>query len=118
MSEFKARAKELHVVARAAYAIDAKPEVLACLTDYAALLVAHEHTTEAAHLLATILNHPDVPFDTYDRADDLWLELEGRLSARVIQDARDAGKFMTLRGAMNAAFALLDSPDDENDTSA
>lgn len=109
MSDFKSDAKALHIVTRAAHEIGSKPEVLARLTDYAGLLVEHEFTTEAANLLAVVLNHPDVPFDVYDRADELWLDLEGRLCPRVIADAKEAATFTTLRGAMDAAFALLDS---------
>jgi len=111
MSDFVNEAKALHVVTRAALEIGATPEVLARLTDYAGLLVTHDRTTEAANLLAVVLRHPDVPFDVYDRADDLWIELEGRLCPRVMADAKDSATFITLRGAMDAAFALLDSGD-------
>lgn len=113
MSDFKTDAKALHIVTRAAHEIGATPEVLARLTDYAALLVTHERTTEAANLLAVVLRHPDVPFDVYDRADDLWIDLEGRLCPRVITDAKESATFITLRGAMDAAFALLDAGDSE-----
>ncbi len=109
MSDFANQARALHSVIRAALEIGATPEVLARLTDYAALLVTHDYTTEAANLLAVVLRHADVPFDVYDRADDLWIDLEGRLCPRVMADAKDAAAFVTLRGATDAAFALLDS---------
>lgn len=105
--KFIQRAKELHVVIRAAQGIGATHEVLANLTDYAALLISYELKTEAANLLAVVMNHPDIPFDTYDRADDLFIQLEAELCPRVIADARSDARFMTIRGAVEAAFGML-----------
>jgi hypothetical protein len=82
-------------------------ETLASLTDYAGLLAAHGYKGEAAQLLAVIMNHPEVPFDTYDRADDLFIQLESELCPRVIDDARRDASFLTLRGAIDAAFGML-----------
>lgn len=108
---FNERARQCYIVVKAAQEIGAKREILAALTDYAAALIDARYTTEAAHLLAFVMNHPDIPFDTYDRADDLFILLEAELCPRVIADARADARSLTLRGAIDAAFApLLDPP--------
>ena len=104
---FIQRAKTLCVTVKAAHAMGATLETLASLTDYAGLLAAHGYKGEAAQLLAVIMNHPEVPFDTYDRADDLFIQLESELCPRVIDDARRDASFLTLRGAIDAAFGML-----------
>lgn len=98
------KARELQVLIMASREIGATEEILAALTDVAGLLVQHGKTTEAANLLAYILHHADVPYDTYDRADDLWIALEAELCPRVIADAREQASYMTLRGIMDASF--------------
>lgn len=102
------RARDLQVIVLASREIGATGETLAALTDVAALLIEGSKTTEAANLLAYILHHPDIPYDTYDRADDLWLTLESELCPRVISDAREQASYLTLRGAVEAAFGALE----------
>jgi hypothetical protein len=102
------RARDLHLVIRASREIGATSEVLDALVELAGLLVEREKTTEAANLLAYIMHHPDVPYETYDRADDLWIALEASLCPRVIADAREQARYITLRGVVEASFAALD----------
>jgi hypothetical protein len=111
---FIQRAKSLRVTIKAAHAMGATIETLASLTDYAGLLTTHGYKGEAAQLLAVIMNHPEVPFDTYDRADDLFIQLESELCPRVIDDARRDASFLTLRGAIDAAFGMLRLPPGED----
>lgn len=106
-SDNQKQARELQVLILASREIGATTEVLAALTDFAALLIQHGKTTEAANLLAYILHHPDVPYDTYDRADDLWIRLESELCPRVIADAREQASYITLRGIIEASFEAL-----------
>lgn len=105
--DFQKRVRECQIVIRAAREIGATTETLNRMTDFAALLIEAGKTTEAANLLAVILNHPDVTYDTYDRADDLFITLESEICPRVIEDARAQARYITLRGAIEAAFEAL-----------
>lgn len=113
--DLNAKVVELHVLVSAARAMDAFVEVYARLIDLAALMIDQGKKTEAAPLLAYIMHQPDVPYDEYDRADDLWIDLEAELCPRVISDARAEATFMTLRGIIDQAFAHFLPPPDPSD---
>ena len=85
-------------------------EVYAGLVELAGLMVEHGYTTEAANLLAWLMHQPDVPYDLYDNADDLWIDLEGSLCPRVIADAKMDAALITLRGVLDASFTALLPP--------
>lgn len=104
---FEKRVKDTKLVIQAAQQINAKREILNGLTDFAAILIESDHKTEATNLLAFVMNHPDIPYDVYDRADDMFIRLESELCPRVIADARADAKFITMRGAIEAAFNTL-----------
>lgn len=116
--DLNTQAVKLHVLVSAARAMGAMVEVYARLIDLAALLVAEGKKTEAASVLAYIMHQPDVPYDEYDRADDLWIELEAELCPRVISDAKADATFMTLRGIIDVAFAPFLPPPDDNSSDA
>ncbi len=105
---FLHQAARLRVLIQAAQQINALPDALTALTDYAALLIEAGYTSEAAHLLAYVLHHPDVPYQTYDRADDLFITLESHLCPSVIADAKAEAAYITLRGAIDQAFQVVD----------
>lgn len=107
-SHFEQKAREIQLHIQAAQQINAKVDVLSSLTEYAALLIQNDYKGEATNVLAYVMNHPDVPFDVYDRADDLFIDLEAELCPRVIADAKDNASFMTMRGIIEQAFAVLD----------
>lgn len=106
---------QLQIMVHAAQAMGAFVEVYARLIDLAALMVRDGHKNEAAGVLAYVMHQPDTPYEEYDRADDLWIELESELCPRVILDARTDATFMTLRGIVEAAFSpyLLPPPADD-----
>lgn len=108
MSEdYEKRVRDCAVIVMAAQQINAPQETLHALTDLAALLVEGGKKGEAAQLLAVILNHPEIGYQTYDRADDLFIALEAELCPRVIQDARDLASSTTLRGAVESALEAI-----------
>lgn len=118
MDDLNADVKKLHVLISAAHAMGAFVEIYALLVDLAALMVADGKKDEAASVLAYIMHQPDVPYDVYDRADDLWIELEAEICPRVITDARADATFMTLRGIIERAFGLYLPPVDDTDAPA
>ena len=111
--DLAAKLRKLHVIIMAAREMDAPVEVYARLVELAGLLVEHGYTTEAANALAWVMHQPDVPYDVYDNADDLWIDLEGRLCPRVIADAKMDAPLTTLRGVLESAYnAVLPPPPD------
>jgi hypothetical protein len=110
MDELNDQVSKLHVLVSAARAMGAFAEVYARLTDLAALMVANGKKDEAAAVLAYVMHQPDVPYDVYDRADDLWIELEAELCPRVLTDARADATFITMRGVIERAFGLFLPP--------
>lgn len=122
MDDLNAKAVKLHVLVNAAWAMGALVEVYARLIDLAALMIEHGKKTEAAQVLAYVMHQPDVPYDEYDRADDLWIDLEAELCPRVILDAKTDATFMTLRGIIEQAFGHFlppqtDTPNTPSDDS-
>jgi uroporphyrinogen-III decarboxylase len=106
-TEYSLQAKSIQTILNTAWQAGLIGESLASLTDLAAVMMRHGKTDEAAQALAFVMNHPDVPYDTYDRAEDLFIELEGHLCPRVIEDAKAWGRVQTLRGAVEAALAVV-----------
>jgi len=107
MTDIDKRIKECRVMIQAALQIGSKPDALSAMTDLAALMIEDDKKGAAVKVLAFILNHPDVPYQVYDRADDLFIRLEAELCPRVIEDARTEARVMTLRGVIDEAFKSL-----------
>jgi hypothetical protein len=105
-SEYSLQAKTIQTVLNTAWQAGFVGESLASLTDLAAVMMRYGKTEEAAQALSFVMNHPDVPYDTFDRAEDLFIDLEGHLCPRVIEDAKAWGRVQTLRGAVEAALAV------------
>jgi hypothetical protein len=118
MDDLNANVKKLHVLVSAARAMGALVEIYARLIDLAALMIQDGKKDEAASVLAYVMHQPDVPYDVYDRADDLWIELEAEICPRVITDAKADATFMTLRGIIERAFGLYLPPADDTDAPA
>ncbi len=108
MSDIEKRFKEQQIVIRAAQSVNYLGEVLEALTDLAALMIEAGKTSEAAVVIIFIRNHPDVPAETFDRADDLYIDLEARLCPRVMEDARLSAVYKTLDSIITTAFAAFE----------
>ncbi|GIL08822.1 MAG: hypothetical protein BroJett033_3330 [Chloroflexota bacterium] len=106
MPDYNLTAKEHCLALRAALVIDAAREALDALTGLAQHCAAHGQDQQAANLLAFVLGHPDVRYDTFDYAEDLFLDLEARVCPRVIADARQFALGKTLRSVADYACAL------------
>ncbi|MBC8099243.1 MAG: hypothetical protein H7Y11_07350 [Armatimonadetes bacterium] len=106
MTTYQEAAKPLQIVLLTSLPMGMTAEALAALTDLAVLMVTHGKTTEAANTLAYVMRHPDVPYETFDRAEDLFIDLEAQLCPRVISDAQALASSLTLRGALEAALAV------------
>jgi len=111
--DLAAKLRKLHVIIIAAREMGAQEEVYARLVELAGLMIEGGYKGEAANLLAWLMHQSDVPYDLYDNADDLWIDLEGELCPRVISDAKMDAPLITLRGVLDAAFTALLSPPDE-----
>ncbi|MBV6436974.1 MAG: hypothetical protein AELANPGJ_02251 [Anaerolineae bacterium] len=105
-------ARTLLVTINAARAMGALAEVYARMVDAAALMIARDLKDEAAGVLAYVMHQPDVPYDIYDHADDLWIDLELELCPRVIADAKAEATFMSLRGMIEQVATALIGDDD------
>lgn len=105
-SEYSLQARTIQTVLNTAWQAGLIGESLASLTDLAAVMMRYGKTGEAAQALAFVMNHPDVPYDTFDRAEELFINLEGHVGPRVIEDAKDWGRIQTLRGAVEAALSV------------
>jgi len=71
----------------------------------AAQRIGHGETTIAANALAFVLAHPATPPATYDRAEDLFLDLEATICPRVILDAQELARTLTLPQLLSALAA-------------
>lgn len=109
MPDYDLTEKEYRIALRAALVVDAVREALDALTGLAQRLIERGHDQEAANLLAFVLGHPDVRYDTFDYAEDLFLELEGRVCPRVIEDARAFVLGKSLKSVADYALALASS---------
>lgn len=107
MNDIQKQARAYQVAITAAREIGHIPEILDGLTHLSALMIQTGKTDAAANTLAYVLRHPDVPFDVYDRAEDMFIALEAALCPRVIEDARTLATYQTLRGAVDLAYEAL-----------
>lgn len=80
--------KDHRVALQAALAIENNAEALDALAGLARVLLARDETQAAANLLTFVIQHPDVRYDTYDRAAELYDALEASACPRVIEDAK------------------------------
>ncbi|HEX2621579.1 MAG TPA: hypothetical protein VHL11_15580 [Phototrophicaceae bacterium] len=106
MENYLEKAKPIHTVINTAWQAGFVAETLAGLTDLAVLMMEAGKTPAAANILAYILHHPDVPYDTFDRAEDLFIDLEAHLGQQVIEDAKEQARYLTMRGVVEAALAV------------
>jgi hypothetical protein len=106
MENYQERAKPIQTIINTAWQAGFVAETLAGLTDLSALMMQAGKTTEAANVLAFVLHHADVPYDTYDRAEDLFIDLEAHLCPRVLSDAKEQARYLTMRGVVEMALAV------------
>lgn len=88
MPDYDLSERDYKAALRAALAIDAVGEALDAMTGVALRLLERGETQSAANLLTFVTRHPDVRHDTFDAADDLYMQLEASACPRVIEDAR------------------------------
>lgn len=86
--------------------IQREPTLLAALVGVAELLIRDGKTDQAATLLAFVLEHPLTREETHDYAFDLFDELEATICPRVILDAREAARTLTL-DALSQRWGLV-----------
>jgi hypothetical protein len=106
MENYQERAKPIQTIINTAWQAGFVAETLAGLTDLAALMAEAGKTTQAVNVLAYVLHHADVPYDTFDRAEDLFLNLELHLSEQIIADAKEQARYLTMRGVVELALAV------------
>lgn len=111
MPDYNLTEKEYRLALRAALVIDAAREALDALTGLALRYVERGLDQEAANLLTFVLRHPDVRYDTFDYAEDLFLDLEARVCPRVIEDAGQFALGKSLRSVADYVFALAGDED-------
>lgn len=88
MGRYDLSEKEYRLELKAALVIESTVEALDAMTGIAARLIDRGLTQAGANLLVYIVNHPDVRHDTFDYADECFMELEASACPRVIEDAR------------------------------
>jgi hypothetical protein len=88
MAENDLAEKDYRIALRAAMAINAVGEALDVMSGLARHWLEHGQEQEGANLLVFVMNHPDVRYDTFDQAEDLFFDLESRICPRVIADAK------------------------------
>jgi hypothetical protein len=72
------------------------PSTLAALVGTADLLIASDEKEQAANVLAFVIQHPETSTPTRQRAEDLFDDLEAELCPRVIWDARENARTLSL----------------------
>lgn len=89
--------KDYRIALKAALAINAVGEALDTMAWLAQRWLERGSTQEGANLLVFVMNHPDVRYDTFDRAEEIFLELETHACPRVLLDAKEfvLGKTLT-----------------------
>lgn len=112
MPDYHLSEKEHRLALRAALVVDAVREALDALTGLALRFVERGLDQEAANLLTFVLRHPDVRYDTFDYAEDLFLDLEARVCPRVIEDARAFALGKSLKSVADYVFALAGDDDE------
>ncbi len=106
MPDHDLTAREHCLALRAALVINATREALDALTGLARHCAARGQDQQAANLLTFVLRHPDVRYDTFDDAEELFSALEARAGADVVADARQFALGKTLRTVAEYACAL------------
>jgi hypothetical protein len=81
--------KDYRIALKAALAINAVGEALDAMTWLAQRWLERGSTQEGTNLLVFVMNHPDVRYDTFDRAEEMFLELEAHTCPRVLLDAKE-----------------------------
>jgi hypothetical protein len=103
--------KDYCLALRAALVIDAAREALDALTGIARHCAQHGHDQAAVNLLTFVLRHPDVRYDTFDAAEELFFALEERAGVRVTEDARQFTLGRTLKSMADYACTLAGDHD-------
>jgi hypothetical protein len=98
--------RDYRVALRAALAINATGEALEALANIGAAFVRRGLTQEGANVLVYVMHHPDVRYDTFDQAEDLFMQLEEHACPRLIEDARSfrLGKSLAVVAAYADAY--------------
>ncbi|MBZ0297535.1 MAG: hypothetical protein K8L99_33575 [Anaerolineae bacterium] len=112
MPDSKPTEKAYRIALKAALVIQANGDVLDAMTGIAESLIHRGQTQEGANILAFVLNHPDVRYDTYDHAEDMFFEMEEHLCPRVIADART---FRLGKSIKSVAAYIDEQPVDSED---
>jgi hypothetical protein len=110
MAYYDRSEKEYRVALKAALVVEGVRDALDAMTGIAVCLMARDRLAEAANLLTYVRSHPDVHHETFDRADDLFLELEEKACPRVIQDARE----FILSKSLNTMAQYIDTIDTDD----
>jgi hypothetical protein len=105
MAEYSLCESDYLAAIQAAVAIEALTEVMDCMTYLAEFYIREGLTREAAEVLAFVMLRSETAADTYQRAADLFLELESRICPSVILDARRFAHEATLRDMIAYVFA-------------
>ncbi|MCU0497132.1 MAG: hypothetical protein MUF87_07265 [Anaerolineae bacterium] len=106
MTSYLEQSKELQVVLKTAFETGMIAETLEALAKLAVIMAQFGKTSEAAEAVSYVMQHPDVPYDIYDRAEDVFLDLETHLCPRVLSDAKVTATYRTLRSAVEAALSV------------
>lgn len=103
--------KDYRLALKAALVIEAAADALDAMTGLAARFIERGLTEEAANLLTYVRSHPDVDHETFDYADEMYMDLEASACPRVIQDARE---FILSKSLTTMAHYIdtIDLPDD------
>ena len=97
MGQYDLSEKEYRVALKAALVIDSAGDALDAITGIAARFLDRGLTQEGTNLLVFVTKHPDVRHDTFDYADERFMDLESSACPRVIEDAKSfvLGKTIT-----------------------
>jgi hypothetical protein len=69
--------------------VEHRRKLYSALTALAELCISRDDAQTAAEILAFLVCQNDMDADTLHRADDLFVDLAGRICPRVIYDARE-----------------------------
>lgn len=104
MPENEFAEKDHRIALKAALVIEANGDALEAMLNIAIQWLQRGLTQEGVNLLAFVLHHPDIRHETYDRAEEIFLDLETQLCPRVIEDA----KTFRLGKSINTVAAYVD----------
>jgi hypothetical protein len=88
MARYDQSEQTYRVALKAALVIEAWGDALDAMTGVAACWLVRGLEEEAARLLVFVIRHPDVRHDTFDFADEAFMDLESRACPRIITDAQ------------------------------